>query len=112
MVDMETPAEIIAKKVFFRGTSFQPRDMFDLAAVSEHFGPDYLTAALRKCGADRCAAALAVVEKAAPTFVQAIIGQLLLREKNQHLVAEAQAISRQVLQRALSPVATEARPQT
>jgi len=38
MVDLETPAEIIAKKVFFRGNGFQPRDMFDLAAVAEHYG--------------------------------------------------------------------------
>src|SRR3546814_3327606 len=34
-VALETPAEIIAKKVFYRGWSLQPRDMFDLAAVAE-----------------------------------------------------------------------------
>ncbi len=32
-IDLESAAEIIAKKVYFRGGSFQPRDMFDLAAV-------------------------------------------------------------------------------
>src|SRR3546814_3039172 len=41
-VALETPAEIIAKKVFYRGWSLQPRDMFDLAAVAEHFGSDYV----------------------------------------------------------------------
>lgn len=105
-VDLETPAEIIAKKVYFRGNSFQPRDMFDLAAVVEHYGPGYVMNALRKCGADRCAAALGVVEKASPAFVQSIIGQLMFREKNGHLVAEAQDISRKILQLALSPRAS------
>ena len=61
-VALETPAEIIAKKVYFRGSSFQPRDMFDLAAVTEHYGYDYAVSALRQCGTDRCAAALGVIE--------------------------------------------------
>jgi hypothetical protein len=34
-------AEIIAKKVHFRGARIQPRDMLDLAAVAEHYGADY-----------------------------------------------------------------------
>jgi len=33
-VDLETPAEIIAKKVYYRGDRMQPRDMFDIAAVA------------------------------------------------------------------------------
>lgn len=45
-VALETPAEIIAKKVYYRGWSFQPRDMFDLAAVAKQFGSEYLVAAL------------------------------------------------------------------
>ncbi|MCI1756206.1 MAG: nucleotidyl transferase AbiEii/AbiGii toxin family protein [Sphingobium sp.] len=102
-VALETPAEIIAKKVYFRGSSFQPRDMFDLAAVTEHYGYDYAVSALRQCGTDRCAAALGVIEKATPAFVQSIIGQLMYREKHAHLVTEAQGISRQILELALSP---------
>src|SRR3546814_1324803 len=34
-IALETPAEIIAKKVFYRGWSFQQRDMFDLRS-EEH----------------------------------------------------------------------------
>lgn len=49
-VSLETPAEIIAKKIYFRGASFQPRDMFDLAAVGEHYGAEYVVAAARQCG--------------------------------------------------------------
>ena len=101
-VALESPAEIIAKKIYFRGGSFQPRDMFDLAAVVEHYGPDYAIAAARQCGADRCAAALDTIAKAKPAFVQSIISQLMYREKNGHLVTEAQSISGQILERALA----------
>jgi len=101
-VALETPAEIIAKKIYFRGGSFQPRDMFDLAAVVEHYGPDYAIAAARQCGADRCATALKTVAKANPAFVQSVIGQLMYREKNTHLVKQAQSMSHQILERALA----------
>ena len=38
---VETPAEIIAKKIHYRGSQFSVRDIFDIAAVSE-FAPDEL----------------------------------------------------------------------
>ena len=63
IVDLETPAEIAAKKVYFRGWNLQPRDMFDLAAIAEHHGDDYLVSALRECGRERCQKALDVVER-------------------------------------------------
>lgn len=100
-VAMETPAEIVAKKVYYRGSSFQPRDMFDLAAVTEHFGEDYAIAALRQCGADRCRAALHVVKEARPDFVRGIVSQLMLRDGTKHLVDRAQEMSAIVLERAL-----------
>ena len=39
---VETPAEIIAKKIHYRGSQFSIRDIFDIAAVSE-LAPDALT---------------------------------------------------------------------
>src|SRR3546814_10333500 len=39
-VALETQAEIIAKKVLYRGWGLQPRDMFAHAAVAAHFGSD------------------------------------------------------------------------
>lgn len=39
---VETPAEIIAKKIHYRGSQFSVRDIFDIAAVSE-FAPDALS---------------------------------------------------------------------
>ena len=101
-VALEKPAEIIAKKVYYRGASFQPRDMLDLAAVMERCGRDYAVTAVRQCGTERCKAALDVVEKATPNFVQSIISQLMLRDETRHLVDGAQGISASVLREALA----------
>src|SRR5690606_32176314 len=77
-VALETPAEIIAKKVYYRGWAIQPRDMFDIAAVAAHCGNDYAIAALQQAGRDKCETTLKMVEKLTPEFVQAINGQLLV----------------------------------
>lgn len=101
-VALETPAEIIAKKVYYRGWSFQPRDMFDLAAVAEACGTDYLVAALRQCDRDRCEKALRIVEDATPAFVETINSQLMVRDRTRHLVRTAQEICRVHLAMVLS----------
>ena len=101
-VDLETPAEIIAKKVFFRGARMQPRDMFDLAAVAERCGADYTVAALLACGHERCRSALATVDKSDPEFVRSVIGQLMYRETTAHLIPTAREITRDLLARALA----------
>jgi len=102
MIDLETPAEIAAKKVYFRGWNLQPRDMFDLAAIAEHHGDDYVVSALRECGHERCLRALDVVERVNPKAVEAVIGQLLYREKYGYLVADAQRIAHRILTASLS----------
>ncbi len=35
-IDLETVAEIITKKIHYRGTSIKPRDVFDIAAGARH----------------------------------------------------------------------------
>jgi hypothetical protein len=100
-IALETPAEIIAKKVYFRGWNFQPRDMFDLAAVAEHSGIDYVIAALRQCGPARCQTALDMVDKVAPAAVAAINAQLMVRDTTRHLISTAQDISRDVLRQTI-----------
>jgi hypothetical protein len=100
---LETPAEIIAKKVWYRGGHFLPRDMFDMAAVAEHLGTDYVLAALRQCGKARCKTALATIEAARPEFVQAAIDKLVYRKGPAHLTTAAQSICRDLLEQAISP---------
>lgn len=101
-VALETPAEIIAKKVFYRGWSFQPRDMFDLAAVSEHFGSEYVVSALKQCPLDKCKTALDVIDKTNPAYVEGIIGQLMLRDQTRGLVARSREISRNLIELAIT----------
>jgi len=83
--------------VYYRGWNFQPRDMFDLAAVGDRHGIDYVVSALRQCGLSRCEKALEIIEKAKPDFVRSIIGQLMFRPGTAHLVDTAQAMSRDYL---------------
>jgi hypothetical protein len=100
-VALERPSEIIAKKIFYRGSHMQPRDMFDLAAVVAHYGEDYVVAALRQCGIDRCAIALNVAKTMKPSFAQGINGQLLFRDQTAHLVGDAQSVTQNLLRSAL-----------
>lgn len=102
LVALEQASEIIAKKVSYRGSLFQPRDMFDLAAVTEHYGTDYSVAALRQCEKQAREAALMRIEEAKPDFVAKVNSQLMVRDKSRHLAERAQAISGDVLKLALS----------
>lgn len=101
-IDLETPAEIIAKKVYYRGARMQPRDMFDLAAVAEYHGDDYVITALRECGIERCAKALTVVEAMKPEFAEKIISQLKYRTTHEHLISRAHPVVRKLLLSSLS----------
>ncbi len=96
-LDLETAAEIIAKKVYYRGARMQPRDMFDVAAVAEHHGDDYVIAALRMCGESRCVEALRHVERMSADFAERIIGQPMFRERNQRLVRQARPTTARLL---------------
>jgi hypothetical protein len=101
-VALEKAGEIIAKKVTYRGTLFQPRDMFDLAAVTEHYGTDYSVETLRQCSEKARTGAFAGVQQANPESVRKLNSQLMVREKTVHLVESAQDISRTVLELALT----------
>lgn len=71
-VDLETPGEIIAKKVHYRGSSLQPRDMFDIACIAKACGDGYVLEALLPFK-NRAAAALAVAPR---EWMQASLAQL------------------------------------
>ena len=100
-VSLETPAEIVAKKVYYRGARLQPLDMFDIAAVAEAYGPDYLVAPLRSCGTEALKKALDVAQSADPQFVSAVIKKLMLREKTSSLAETSQVTTAKLLELAL-----------
>jgi hypothetical protein len=89
-VDLETPAEIIAKKVHYRGSTLQPRDMFDIACVARACGDDYVIEALLPLK-EKAAAALNVAENMDERFARNIMGKLQFRDGYGDIAESAQA---------------------
>ncbi len=74
----ETPAEIIAKKIVYRGYRLQPRDMFDIAAVAHALGEGYLVEALRGIK-PAIATALSTIEGSDDRSVATVVSRLLVK---------------------------------
>lgn len=100
-IRLETPGEIVAKKIRYRGSRLQPRDMYDVAAVIDRCGEGYVVDAMRACGPEHCSDALFVVDAMDPAFASAVMAQLMLREHSRHLLSKAQSSTRAVLHAAL-----------
>lgn len=94
---LETPAEILAKKVYYRGASMQPRDMFDLACVMKALGMDYAVESLSPFR-DQCEKTLNVARQMNPQFAEAIMKRLLYRESFSEIPAKAQAVTIELLE--------------
>jgi len=89
-VDLETPGEILAKKIHYRGASLQPRDMFDIACVAEALGDGYVVEALLPFK-NKAAAALAVAERMNAGLASTVMGKLQYREGYADISESAQA---------------------
>lgn len=76
---LETVPEIITKKVFHRGASLKPRDIFDIAAAGEQY-ESLLIEELRKYR-DQVARALAAIHRLNEDFVSRAIAQYLIKER-------------------------------
>jgi hypothetical protein len=105
-IKLETPAEILAKKVVFRGSHLQPRDMFDIAAVAQAKGDDYVVEALSKFP-DACREALRVTERMNPMLVDAVTKRLLASEGFLDLQTRTQMITKEILAAALTRTAAQ-----
>lgn len=86
---LERPSEIIAKKVFHRGWNLQPRDMFDIAAVRQVCGDEYVINAL-SAFPQKVVLAQAVAEKFSIDLAQGILSGLMVRENFSDLIRAAQ----------------------
>lgn len=76
-VDLETVAEIITKKIHYRGASIKPRDIFDVAAAAQHHREAIVTAL--RAYKDDVARTLTVLERLNPDFVKMAIADLAIR---------------------------------
>lgn len=86
---LETISEIIAKKIVYRGRSIKPRDVFDIAAAAET-GEVALRDALEgHRGAVE--ATIACLDRLNPSFVEAAIAELMIRDQFRQLARTALA---------------------
>jgi len=69
---LENSSEIIAKKIFHRGGNLQPRDMFDIAAVRQVYGDEYVINALSTFP-QKVGLAQGVAEKLSPESAQGVL---------------------------------------
>jgi nucleotidyltransferase AbiEii toxin of type IV toxin-antitoxin system len=76
---LETIPEIIAKKIYYRGSSIKPRDIFDIAAAGEQHA-DAVIDALRTYRAE-VQTTLKVIDNLNPDFVDSAIAQLAIKDK-------------------------------
>jgi len=95
---LELPTEIVAKKIFYRGKSLQPRDMFDIASVIECFGEDALLSALRPYS-EPCGQAATAATAMDREFVFQVMNQLQVREAFRHIPDIAQKVTIDFLKR-------------
>ena len=76
-LELETVAEIIAKKIHHRGSTITPRDIFDIAAAGEKHA-DAIIIELRKLK-DAVGQAISALEKLRPEFVRRVNSDLVIR---------------------------------
>ena len=76
---LETIPEIITKKIYYRGGSIKPRDIFDIAAAGE-WQADAVVTALRSYRGE-VVQSLGAIDKLNDDFVNRAISQLEIRER-------------------------------
>ena len=92
---LETVPEIIAKKIYFRGASITPRDIFDIAAANS-VCRDEVIDALRQYP-EQVKSTLATMDRLNPEFVGAAISQLMIREEFKDLAATSLGDAKKLL---------------
>lgn len=94
-VDVETLAEIITKKVHFRGSHIKPRDIFDIAAAGR-CERAAIVESLRDYRND-VAATLTAIDRLSPDFVAATIAALAIDDAFRPVAATALDETKQLL---------------
>jgi hypothetical protein len=96
---LETIPEIIAKKIYYRGSSIMPRDIFDIAAAGEQH-EDWIITELRAYP-DKVAGTLAALDKLSPEFMRGAIAELAIKDQYRSLVQTGLDRSKEILRAVL-----------
>lgn len=95
VVLLETIPEIIAKKIYYRGSNIKPRDIFDIAAAGEQHA-DSVIKELRSYR-DQVMQALATIDRLNADFVNGAIAQLAIKDRYKEVAKAAIPRSREIL---------------
>ena len=95
-VDLETVAEIITKKVHFRGAQIKPRDIFDIAAAAKSHRAEIVDAL--RMYKDDVTATLTAIGQLNPDFVDATIAALAVKEAYRTVAGTARDDARELLE--------------
>ena len=95
-VRLETLAEIITKKIYYRGASIKPRDIFDIAAAAKHHRAPVVEAL--QGYRNEVATTLAAIERLNPEFVNAAIAALAIKDAYRPVAHTAIADAKAFLQ--------------
>jgi len=93
---LETIPEIITKKIYHRGSSIKPRDIFDIAAAGEQHSASVIGAL--QSYHDEVKTTLMTLDKLNPDFVNAAIAQLSIRDKYRSVAEKALERAKAILQ--------------
>ncbi|WP_036049165.1 nucleotidyl transferase AbiEii/AbiGii toxin family protein [Sedimentitalea nanhaiensis] len=97
-VSLETVPEIVAKKIRYRGSRIQPRDIFDVAAAVTSGQSDEILAALATIPG-HVHIAIQQIEKLSEDYISNSISQLALRDTSAGLVKTARDIALETLRK-------------
>jgi hypothetical protein len=92
---LETIPEVVVKKVYYRGRSLKPRDIFDIAAVAEDHS-DSLIKELRGYRSE-VIQALASLDGLNVDFVNQAISELIIRDRYSDIAKTAIERSKEIL---------------
>ena len=102
-VCLETPEEIVCKKIYYRGATIQPRDMFDIAAVMQSQGKETLVTALSRYKSS-VEAALDATARIKPDAAEKLMQRLMIRDHLRDLPRVARDMTHELLTDVLAKV--------
>jgi len=87
VVQLETIPEIITKKIYYRGTSIQPRDIFDIAAGGNADESSIISELASY--KDEVLKTLAAIDKLNPAFINQGIADLIIKPEYEEIAKTA-----------------------
>jgi hypothetical protein len=92
---LDSIPEIITKKIYYRGASIRPRDIFDIAAAGEQ----HATSIIKELKAHRAEVALTLttINRLNPDFVNGAIAQLMIKDRYAAMAKTSLERAKQIL---------------